>query len=117
MDRLLWILTVDDPSVPARLCSLLAKRSVAVAEMHLVREPDANRWSIHLSVCVDSEREMILLVNRLHRLVDVVTVLPVGSGSDHLRRPIFRTLRPDATDFGDDDSLGAIPCGTSRRRA
>ena len=99
MERLLWIVTVDGPSVPARLCSLLAKRSVAVTGLQMVREPDVNRWSIHLSVSVESERELILVIDRLHRLVDVVTVLPVGSGTDQLRRPIFVTLRPDPTDM------------------
>lgn len=60
--------------VPARICVLLAQRSVALTSIHMMQPGDGLHWLIQLRVRAKSASQVELLTRQLSRLVDVVTV-------------------------------------------
>lgn len=77
LERVLSLVAVDDRRVPSRICGLLAQRVVTISSIQMTHDHAASQWTIQLVACVANEFELELLIKRLERLVDVLTVTDI----------------------------------------
>lgn len=100
-ERLLRMVTLGGPSVPSRVCSLLAQRSVEFSSIQMTRETSMSGWVIQVVVHVKDEPELHLLITRLNRLVDVVNVIEVDAQEHYARQSAFVRLSRIPSDLTD----------------
>lgn len=99
VEHLLCVIASDARAVPARVCGLLAQRSVEVSSIQMAKPAGSTRWWIQLVVCLDRNGDVELVVKWLNRLVDVVKVVDLGSEPNRQRRSVFVRLRPSTADL------------------
>ncbi|WP_033295443.1 ACT domain-containing protein [Amycolatopsis jejuensis] len=97
--HVLSLIATDAHAVPARVCSLLAQRRVAVDSMQISRLPGAPAWWIQLGLRPGEDRDFELLIKRMNRLVDVVKVVGITGDGNHWRQAVFVALRPESDDL------------------
>lgn len=78
--HLLCLTATDSPSVPSRVCTLLAQRRVPVTSICAARDT-GNRWSVRLRLELAEPQRLGLVIKQLSRLVDVtrVEIVPAGA--------------------------------------
>ena len=74
-DRLLLVETTSSDEIPARIIRMLTQRRTQIVSLHMARRHNGGAWFIQLVVDVTGENEIELLVKRLNRLVDVISVV------------------------------------------
>jgi acetolactate synthase small subunit len=85
--HLLHLTATDSPSVPTRVCALLAQRRIPVTSIHATRGM-GNRWSVRLRLDLAEPQRLALVIEQLRRLVDVMKVVElVLPTSGDLRSP------------------------------
>lgn len=82
--HLLRLTATDSPSVPSRVCTLLAQRRVPVTSC--AARDTGNRWSVRLRLELAEPQRLGLVIEQLCRLVDVtrVEIVPAGAISRDL---------------------------------
>lgn len=94
VERLLRVVSANDPIAPSRVCALLAKRGITTDSMEMVSGPGRQAWTMRVSVRCESEAGLDLVARQLETLVGVVSVVEVGRETHNRRQSVFVTLEP-----------------------
>lgn len=104
---------------PARLSGLLLPLEIELIGMQVDRIMDPDRWCVHLTVHLTSDRQLEFVAKRLNRLVDVERVVVIKD-RNICRQSVCVTLRPNVSDMASLWSLahefGAEPLDIDEER-
>ncbi|MDQ7904629.1 hypothetical protein RB614_08850 [Phytohabitans sp. ZYX-F-186] len=82
-EHLLAVVAGPGRDVPARVIGLPLPSDIDIIGMRFSHPPGSGLWCIQLTVDVPSAERLTLLTKRLHRLVDVLRVVPLEPGGRH----------------------------------
>lgn len=99
--HVIGVLACSTHELPARVCAMLAQRQADLTGLQMSKTRDGCWWWIHVGVRVASATELRILIDRLHRLIDVVDVAEIPAQDPLPCQCVVVRLRPTPQDRSD----------------